>query len=779
MRNRIVFVLAAAAGVVLQCGCSPVTPAVASDHRKPAYVAVKPGTHPGIVFSARELPALRKRARSTGIAGEAYRKILETASQEYSQVTVKQAVARDGIRLAKQLESMALVYQVDGNREVGRRAVALLTSITTGIDPVEFHREVDSDFFATEHWPNAFAYAWDWLYPIMSPGERAAVLKGLEQWSAALFDHTERSWWRDASYNCGAIPVGAQGLLLAAIQAETQHPEAKRWFNVCYRKVKENYFPLTWRSNGICNEGPGYAHYHKNPTQFLEAVRRTGGADIIAGTGAVNAMQYMRHQWMPQGGCGPVGDNTNYGRRVFQSIYLHGIRELNDAAGLWTFETYTDRNRIDPAALFLFYPDDLEPASPGALDLPTSMYFEIDENRAGYLFARDRWDSEEASWFVFSTRYDNANHTHYDMNSFLFTAFGEPFATHADMFPYNHENHAADFEHNIVIVDDGGMPVADRTSSAGDNGSIKGFMTGVVAGHFADYARGDARLSYADRSVRGSAPATRANRTALFVKQGPNPYIVIADEIQKDNSEHDYRWQWHTPAHTVSGSGTFEKPFVMDGQNARCALAFQEPGAPEHDFRVVKSETRGHPVEFGLLRVNRRAVETRYVAVAAAWRKDTEAPVLRRGPGSSLIVEGGGYRDLIVWQPEAAEDAPGKRIAAGGLVTDALIAMVRTDAAGKVLGYVMGDGSSLEFGGKTLARTPQRFSVSVDAKRAMAAGMRRARQGLPPIPAAGSVWLPGASTELWADGVRVAAKTDAVGMAAILTRTLPRTSARP
>ncbi|MEK7403838.1 MAG: hypothetical protein AAB225_01900 [Acidobacteriota bacterium] len=706
---------------------------------------------------------MRKRAKGAGLAGDAYRKVRETALGDYdSELTVKQAVGRDGSRLAHQLESMALVFQVERDERIGRKAVELFQSVATGIDPGEFFRVVDSDFFATEHWPRAFAVAWDWLHPLMTPQERATVLASLERWNAALFDHTERWWWRDASYNCGAIPVGAQGMLLTAIRAETKHPDFERWFSTCFRKVKENYFPATWRSNGVCNEGPGYAHYHRNPTQFAEAVRRTGGPDIIAGTGAVNAMHYLRHQWMPQGGCGPVGDNTGYGRRVFQSIYLHGIRELGDKAGLWTFEKYADRDRTDPILLFLLYPDNLEPASPGTLDLRTSFYFEIDRYRAGNVFSRNEWDNERASWFVFVTRHANANHTHYDMNSFLFTAFGEPFATHANVFSYSHEHHGVDFEHNIVIVDEGGMPAADRRNSAGDDGSINGCMTGVGLGHFADYVRGDARLSYADRSVRTSTAAARADRSVLFVKQGANPYVVVADDIQKDDREHDYHWQWYTPAQTLAGSGTFDQPFLLEGANARCGIAFLEPAAPQHDFRVVKGGEGRYPIELGLLRVNRRAVRARYVAVAAAWRKGAPEPRMYRGPevegnprSASLVVEGDNFRDLIVWQPEESADSPGQPLSAGKLKTDALMAMVRTNSAGNVVGYVMGDGSSLEFAGRTLARSQRPFSVSADSKRTIATGPRRARQGLAPLPAAGTVWLPDAASQVWADEERV------------------------
>ncbi len=721
------------------------------------YVAVTSGTHPGIVFSAAELSALRRRASGGGMPGDAWNRVRRLAVADSPvELTMKQAAGRDGVRLATQLEAMALVYQVEQDQATGRRAAAIFERIATGIDADEFHRVVDSDFFATEHWPKAFAQAWDWLQPLLADNARARVLAALEHWNDALFRHTEAWWWRDAGYNCGAIPVGAQGLLLCAIRGDSRHPDLPRWFSECFRKISRNYFPETWRADGICNEGPGYAHYHNNPTLFAEAVRRLGGPDIIPASGAVHAMHYLRHQWMPQGGCGPVGDNTDYGRRVFQPIYLFGLRETRDAAGLWTWMKYADLDRINPVRVFLNWPDGLEPASPGALDLPVSHYFAIDSHRAGYLFARDQWDNEHASWFVFITRHDDANHTHYDMNSFLFTAFGEPFATHENIFSYSHRNHGADIEHNIVIVDEGGMPVADNPGSAGDDGSILGFMTGVATGHFADYARGDAHASYADRSVPGSQPAVRADRTVLFAKQGPCPYVVVADDIQRDLGEHDYHWQWYTRAQSIGGSGTFEEPFLIVGERASCRLVFHTPEIPQHEFRIVKSEGRRDPIELGLLRVSRKGVRVRYLALAAAARHGEPAPRLRPGPpadfASSMVVEGDGFKDLIVWQPEETPDSGGAAITCGSMKTDGMLAMVRTDPEGKVLGYVLGDGNLLEFAGQTLARSQAGFSVTVDAVKAMAHGKRRARQNLPPVAAQGELYLPGPAAQLWVDG---------------------------
>jgi len=754
--------------------------ALASCKARPAeryrwrYVVVPPGTHPGILFSQQELPALRRRARGETMAAAAYRKIRRLARAQYGAgLSIKEAVGRPGRELARHLEAIALVYQVEQDEALGTQAVELFRRTATGIDPMAFYREVGSDFFATEHWPKAFAVAWDWLYELMDPVVRAEILESLEAWNEALFHHTESWWWRDASYNCGAIPTGAQGLLLTAIQAETRHPKFHHWFSECFRKIRDNYYPFTWRPSGICTEGPGYAHYHKNPTQFAEAVRRTGGPDIIPESGAVHAMHYLRHQWMPQGGCAPIGDNTGYGRRVFQSIYLHGIRELGDAAGLWTWVNFTDFDRINPILIFLFWPDGLEPVSPGTLRLRTSAYFETDRYRAGTVFARSRWDDEEAAWFAFVTRYGNANHIHYDMNSFLFSAFGDAFATHANVFPYSHKHHGVDFEHNIVIIDGGGMPAADRPS-AGDDGSLWGYLTGLGLSEFADYVRGDAHLSYKDRSVPSSTPAKRADRSILFAKQGPNPYVVVTDDIQKDDEEHDYRWQWYTEVLQVVGGGTPGDPFRIEGKKARCLVALFEPEKPEFAFQVVTGGSPRHPIKLGLLRVKRRGVRVRYLAAGVAFRKGAGEPRIRRGPAidglakaASVVIEGDGFRDTIVWQPDESRDGRGKRLASGSLETDALMAMVRTGAGGRVTGYLMGEGTKLLFDGRTLAQGSGRFSVSAGAGHVFVSGRRRARESRPPILPRGRVWLPEKPMEVWIDERRTGVSPGQDGMVPI------------
>ncbi len=722
------------------------------------WVVVQPGIHPSLLFSKQELPGLRERTKLTGTPLEAWKRITSLASGDTT-------VRYEGNWEAHRLIAMALVYQIGGKSDDGRRAVEYFHRLLAQNEPIAFYRKTGSNFFDTEYWPRAFAYAWDWLYEAMSDSERREIAAGLETWCKALYEHTESWWWRDASYNCGAIPVGSLGLLCTAIQGEATHPEFRKWFDSAIRRIRDNYYPTAWRSNGICYEGPCYAQYHKNPTQFGEALRRTGGEDILRLSGAINAMHYQVYQWMPQGGCGPVGDNTEYGRRVFSASYLLGMEEMRDGAGLWTFEKYTDRASLDPVLTFLWYPEGLKPVSPREAGWPTSCYFEITPHRAGYVYSRSEWGDERAHYFVFTTRYVEANHQHYDMNSFLFHAFGEEFGTHRNIYGYSDPDHGADKEHNIVIVDGGGWPANDRADSAGDDCSTNGLLVGLGLGHLADYVRGDAKDSYRDNSVPGSCPALRADRTCLFVKQGKTPYLLIADDIQQSRQNHNYDWQWFSVSKEFKGAGSLDSPALISGQTADCAIAFLEPPLPDLTQQVVIGGSARNRIEMGLLRARQTGSRVRYVALASAWKKGAARPIVDKGPkvngnprAVSISIDGPGFNDLLVWQPEEVRDSAAPAVDCGELSMQGYMAMVRRDAGGKVTGYVLGEGGRLTFARQDLVRADDAVSVSADTQEVRVSGKLGTRQGDGPAPALAKVRLPSPQARLFVDEVR----TDAV-----------------
>lgn len=687
-------------------------------------------SHPFLLFSADEAAGLAGRKDADPLLAECWQRLRRLAD------------AADSRRSwARQLEARAFLSQLTGDERLARRAIALMASALERTDPADYYRSANFHNHAVPL--RALALGWDWLHEKMTPAQRAAILPRLERWCRVALEHTEKQWWRDGSYNVGAIPVSGLGLLAAAIRPDSSDPMTETCYREAVRRIGQNYFPRSWKPSGICWEGPNYAIVGlRYVACFAEALRRTRQLDLMGESGARHAMSYLMHQWMPAGGCAPIGDNTSYGRRTFAAEYLLGLARTGDAAGLWTWRTYTDRRRLDPLITYLWYPLDVKSKSPADSGLPAWKCFEVALNRDGYVFSRTRWSDPDAAFFAFVTRFEPANHQHYDMNSFLLGAFGTLFATHRSLYSYGHEHHSVDFEHNLVVVDGGGWPAHDQSNSAGDDDSYDGLLVGLVLGPFADYVRGDAKWSYRDTTAPNSDPAIRAERTCLFVKAGPTPYMLAFDDQQYRGDEHRYDWLWHAPSLPISGAGTLDDPLVIAAEAGRCAIRFIHPAAPAVTVEDAEQTTRRRGKPLRRITVTQTGVRVRFAALATLERQGQPPPAV--GPlavkcanpsaRAVMVLLAGGVADTIAWQSEEDRIQAGAALSAGRLQTDGLCAMVRVRGQ-KVVGYVLGEGTYLRWDGKTLVRAGSSVCVSAAPGRTKVSGRRRARKGLPPVKA--------------------------------------------
>ena len=156
-----------------------------------------------MLFGEKDLPAVRARGEGEPLVAECLTRLKALAEAE------------DGKDTWARLEARALVWQLDRQPAMAARAADLLAKCAAE-DPVEFYRTAAFDDQADPL--RAMALAWDWLFESLTPEKRKAVLAGLETWVRAAFDHAERQWWREASYNVGAIPVAGYGTLALAIR---------------------------------------------------------------------------------------------------------------------------------------------------------------------------------------------------------------------------------------------------------------------------------------------------------------------------------------------------------------------------------------------------------------------------------------------------------------------------------------------------------------------------------------------------------------------------------
>ena len=692
--------------------------------------------HPFMVFSANELPALQARTNASPFLATMFTTLQARASAP------AECFTNFPTEWAEGLEAMAFVATIENNSALQQQAIDRMLSDLRLRDPANVYtNNVDFHGLATPQ--RAFALAWDWLEPHMTAAQRAEALPALENWCVTAYRHHDRQWWRDATYNCGSVPLAGYGLLALAIRNDTTNPIIANCHREAFRRLSQGFFPRSWKPSGICFEGPNYAIVgYKYAALFAVANVRAGGDDLLADSGALHAMSYLMHQWLPWGDCASIGDNTGYGKRTFASEYLLGLDRTRDAEGFWTWKKYSRAKHMDEIITYLWYPLDLIPADPAQTHLPASKYFEVTPHRAGYVFARTAWSDTNAAFFAFTTRYENCNHEHYDMNSFLFGGFGMLFATHKMLYPYPSDRHGVDYEHNLVIVNNGGWPMSNRTPSCFDDSSTDGLLAGVALSSFADYVRGDAKGSYRDNGTLITSPAIRAERSCLFVKETATPYLFVFDDLQQVAQPSKYDWLWHAPRLPLSGSGTLADPLIMTSNNASCAIQFIVPEKPAITNEIAMIETEGGKLkesELMRLRVVQNGVRVRYAALATLQTNLALRPHATAMPVDCPTPSAGGVRvqladgtqDFITWQSQEERADRGIPLAAGHLHTDALVALVRVQNE-KITGFVLGEGTYLQWDNTTLVRAANAVSVSAGMNDRQITGHRRGMESLPP-----------------------------------------------
>jgi hypothetical protein len=232
------------------------------------------------------------------------------------------------------------------------------------------------------------------------------------------------------------------------------------------------------------------------------------------------------------------------------------------------------------------------PAFPA--DLPLEMY----DDERGILFARSGWEPDSAT-LQFQCRSDTvyASHDHADRGDFYFTALGQPWSVSA-------MRETETKFHSLITIDgkgEGFFPPPGRwlgvtDSAAGTFASVdlkycydwrwmkSSFLSTdaelhqqpwlepfreardrllartprdqwerdplpQVAAYYKDWLAGDPRMwgeedSWVLRSANN--PVQKAFRSIGFVRT-PRPFLVIADDIRKDDKEHLYEWRMILP----------------------------------------------------------------------------------------------------------------------------------------------------------------------------------------------------------------------------------------
>lgn len=318
----------------------------------------------------------------------------------------------------------ALAHLITG--EAKYRATAL-TQIHTLFDPTEWPQWLDQAHERFGHpaglrtgmLARDVGLAYDWLYPMLSPDERAFIESGLDHYAITPFltSLEQDPWWMHDLNNW--VTTIAGGVSVAAMALGDAHPQSQR---VLDRTIEVMDAYLTrYGPDGEFNECPAYASATERPAMFYAALRYAtgGGTNQLAKWPFPQTSYWVMYMTLPPGRIAALGDSKPDYKPwirhfaaiaaatrdpVLQAYYLH----------------HSDPEVADPLEL-LWYDATLEATSPEGR-IPLGRAYAA---HGACISSRTSWDFKETVCVVYGKASREENHEHNDDGQVCIDGYGE------------------------------------------------------------------------------------------------------------------------------------------------------------------------------------------------------------------------------------------------------------------------------------------------------------------------------------------------------------------
>ncbi|MFT5375153.1 MAG: hypothetical protein ACI906_001977 [Candidatus Latescibacterota bacterium] len=313
-------------------------------------------------------------------------------------------------------------------REDKRCAEAALAQMRTLFDTAvwpdwrdQAHYSVSADL-RTGQLSQALALAYDWLYPLLSGGERAEIIAGIDRCGIQpyLKAVSEDAWWLHKKNNWQACVVG--GLGIAGMALGEDHAQSQELVDLSIERLRDYrsiYGPL-----GEFNENVAYAGATRLPITFF-AVHRywaQGGENVLAATPFPATGRWYMHFTAPPGRMAEFGDSPIEAGPM-TSHYAALAAATGDGLFQWFYQTYPGRDDAVSLPLeLLWYDERIEPVGPVG-QLPKGAAFPA---HSGCISSRADWGVEDTPSLVFSKAGHGAEgHGNHDAGQVCIDGYGQ------------------------------------------------------------------------------------------------------------------------------------------------------------------------------------------------------------------------------------------------------------------------------------------------------------------------------------------------------------------
>jgi hypothetical protein len=667
--------------------------------------------HPRLLFTAAELPALQAKVADGGEDDAAYDYLRELAELYYPLLTP--AGLMGGESALNSMPNLGLAAHLETPPDTA--AIRMGRDLTVYIAD-QFH--VDDDEANSGLRLRALALGYDLFFADAPESLRTLVRDEVVSYVTYMttgFTY-ELFTWRPYLGNHSAMFAGPLGMAAICLRDEAD-PQLLDAALDAADAVIDSLLTHQFDPGGAYKEGCLYGAWTLRQLIFYFHARERYDGLAWADHPTVRAAErWFPYEVLPEG----WGKTNNLNDSPYTTTPLArhttyfdwAQSRWNGGLAAWVWEHAAGPYGIDlgsgaDKAATVLWNTGVAPVQPDSV-LPRSRLWE----ERGLYYYRTGWQSGLSSRDVVFSFYAgkfHGGHAQEDQNQFTLYAYGGKYAIDHGAGSKAKESES----HNIVFVDGAGQHNAG--GSIGTDGRIASYLLS----DFADFVTGDATSAYTTYSqfnapdwpfpgwdwswgYKGANPVVRARRRVVVVHAAATPpYFVIAEDINKDGSPHEYQWRLHTLAgNTVDVAS---HPIRIDAPSSTMEIHALHP-----EFSLLSIATQ--PYDNGvpepdatLLTLTHTAVNPHFSFLLFPFDSTVSSPTVTNethpwgyacrldwGGGVNDIITGNHSDGAVSWGPDS-------------LRTDASFALVRTDETG-VTSHLLVDATTLSYGGMELVR---------------------------------------------------------------------------
>ncbi len=432
-------------------------------------------------------------------------------------------------RGADTVNALSFAYLISGDQAyaaAARRWMAFLSHFRVDIH-LEDRGQHDTVVYCYEFGLKGVALAYDRLYPLLEPEERAGILAHIEFHCEAAY-----RWIRDGlqihlNYQNSHGQQCMHALLPTVLAVANESARTREWADYLIRQYANR---VAWgSSDGGYTEGQKYGHKVQFILEALAALKTATGLDVFREPRWQNTGSFwlycmsLNYWWNHWGDCYSLIDpNLGSDADTYVSAFLAAM--TGDPAVKW----WSDARVCNPVHLLLQYlaGSGVRPGPP--VDVPQARLFPD----VGQLAAYDRfYDHGSSRIFFRSSPWGDHSHAHQDQNGFVIHAGGEILCCDAGYYTYYGDTYHAQWTrttqaHNSILVDG-----ESQRRGIAHKGEITAFFNTPDACFFT----GDASGAYGEL-------LEKFHRHVLFIR--PNVF-VLCDDLEASEPR-EYSWTLNT-----------------------------------------------------------------------------------------------------------------------------------------------------------------------------------------------------------------------------------------